>query len=67
MCLFAKRRRQERIARDIAASRNLEADYRAARRQGLSPVEALEEWDLLDEEAKKKLKVTSKNSTYEED
>jgi len=33
----------------------LEADYLAARRQGLSPIEALEEWDLLDEKAIKKL------------
>ena len=52
MCLF-RRRKQDRIARDIAASHNMLPDYRAARRQGLSPLEALEEWDLLDEEAKK--------------
>lgn len=54
MCLF-RRRKQDRIARDIAASRNMLADYKAARRDGLSPIEALEEWDLLDEEAIKKL------------
>jgi len=55
MCLFKKRRRIHRIAREIAASHGLEADYRAARRQGLSPIEALEEWDLLDEKAIKML------------
>lgn len=55
MCLFKKRRRIHRIALEIAASHGLEADYRAARRAGLSPIEALEEWDLLDEKAIKKL------------
>ena len=46
MCLF-KRRKQDRIAREIAAKYNMVADYRAARRQGLSPIEALEEFDLI--------------------
>lgn len=55
MCLFRKRR-QDRIAREIAASHQMLADYRAARRQGLSPLEALAEWDLLNDEAIKKLK-----------
>lgn len=54
MCLF-RRRKQDRIAREIAASHDMLADYRDARRQGLSPLEALAEWDLLDEEAVKKL------------
>lgn len=54
MCLF-RRRKQDRIARDIAASHDMLPDYKAARRDGLSPIEALEEWDLLDEEAIKKL------------
>ena len=54
MCLF-RRRKQDRIARDIAASHDMLPDYRAARRQGLSPLEALKEWDLLDEDAIKKL------------
>ena len=27
-------------------------DYKAARRKGYTPIEALEDWDLLDEEAK---------------
>lgn len=48
MCLF-RRRKQDRIAREIAARHNMLADYRAARREGLSPIEALEEWDLLTE------------------
>ena len=47
MIFFLKRRRQDRIAREIAARHNMLADYLAARREGLSPIEALEEWDLL--------------------
>lgn len=55
MSLFCKHRKQDRIAREIAASQNMLEDYKAARRDGCSPLEALEEWDLLDEEAIKKL------------
>ena len=55
MSLFSKHRKQDRIAREIAASQNMLDDYRAARRAGCTPIEALEEWDLLDEEAIKKL------------
>lgn len=47
--LALKRRKQERLARQIAESHDMLDDYRAARRAGLSPIEALEEWDLLDE------------------
>ena len=47
MCLFNRRRKQERIARQIAGKHDMLSDYRAARRAGLSPIEALEEWDLL--------------------
>lgn len=50
MCLLLKRRKEDRIAREIAARHDMLADYRAARRNGLSPIEALEEWDLLTEE-----------------
>lgn len=56
MCLFSKHRQQDRIAREIAASHNMLDDYRAARRNGYSPIEALEEWDLLDDEALKMLR-----------
>lgn len=55
MCLFRKHHRLNRIASEIAASHNMLEDYKAARRDGCSPIEALEEWDLLDEEAIKKL------------
>lgn len=55
MIHFFQKRRLNRIAREIAASHNMLDDYRAARRDGCSPIEALEEWDLLDEEAIKKL------------
>lgn len=47
MCRLFKRRKQERIAREIAAKYNMVEDYRLARRQGLSPLEALEEFDLI--------------------
>lgn len=55
MCFLLRRRKEDRIARAIAASHNMLDDYKAARRNGLSPIEALEEWDLLDEDAIKKL------------
>ena len=45
-----RRRRQERLARQIAAQNSMLDDYRAARRSGLSPIQALEEWDLLSHE-----------------
>lgn len=45
-----RRRRHERLARQIAAQHGMLDDYRAARRSGLSPIQALEEWDLLSPE-----------------
>ncbi len=57
MGLFARHRQRERIAREIAAKHGLEEDYRLSRRRGLSIIAALEEWDLLDEEAKKLLNI----------
>lgn len=42
-----RRKRHERLARQIAAQHGMLDDYRAARRSGLSPIQALEEWDLL--------------------
>ena len=44
------RKREERLAREIAGRHNMLDDYLAARAQGLSPREALEEWDLLSPE-----------------
>ena len=43
-------RKQDRVAAEIAARYNLSKAYRMARRFGLSPVEALDENDLLTEE-----------------
>ena len=37
-----RRRRHERLARQIAAQHGMLDDYRAARRSGLSPIQALE-------------------------
>jgi len=43
-------RKQDRVAAEIAARYNLSKAYKMARRFGLSPVEALDENDLLTEE-----------------
>ncbi len=48
-----KYRKQDKIAREIAARYNMVDDYRAARRYGLSPLEALEEYDLIKPEERK--------------
>ncbi len=40
-------RRQDSIALDIARRYGMERQYVEAREQGLSPLEALEEWDLI--------------------
>lgn len=45
-----RRRRHELLARQIAAQHGMLDDYRAARHSGLSPIQALEEWDLLSPE-----------------
>ena len=45
--------RQHRLARKIAAAHGLLAEYEAARRFGLSPIEALNDWDMLTEETRK--------------
>lgn len=43
-----KSKKEEEAAKHIAASYGLLTEYMMARRYGLSPLEALEEWDLLD-------------------
>lgn len=47
--LFRSRRtrRQDGIALDIARRYGMERQYVEAREQGLNPLEALEEWDLI--------------------
>ena len=58
MCFFRKRhRQQDRIAREIASRHDLLDDYLVARSHGLSPLEALEDWDLLDADAWKLLEA----------
>lgn len=48
MCLFRKRRKQvDRKAREIASQHDMLDDYLMARRHGLSPQEALEDFDLI--------------------
>lgn len=48
-------RKQDRVAAEIAARYNLSKAYKMARRFGLSPVEALDENDLYDEDARREL------------
>lgn len=48
-------RKQDRVAAEIAARYNLSKAYKMARRFGLSPVEALDENDLYDENARREL------------
>lgn len=50
-----KRYRQDRIGLTIAARYNLAEEYKTARRHRRNPVQALQEWDLLTEEAIKLL------------
>lgn len=47
--LFRSRRtrRQDEIALSIARRYGMEQQYQEARQQGLSPLEALEDWDLI--------------------
>ena len=42
---------QDRIALRIADRYGLVNEYKEARRHRLSPIEALDDWDLLDDEA----------------
>ena len=44
---LTSRRRHDREASEIAARHGMLEDYMAARRNGLSPLEALEEFDLV--------------------
>ena len=54
--LFLKEyRKQDRVAAEIAARYNMSKAYKMARDFGLTPIEALEDNDLLTEEAYKEL------------
>lgn len=50
-----KKRKLHKAALSIAQSKGMEYDYLTARANGLSPIEALEEFDMLDDEAIKTL------------
>ena len=41
---------QDRIAMKIAARHGMTQEYKTARRQNMRPLEALEDWDLVNEE-----------------
>ncbi len=58
--LFSKEyRRQDKIAATIAARYKMAKAYKQARRFGLSPIEALEEYDLYDSQAHLELSPNS--------
>ncbi len=42
-----RRFRHDKIAREIAEKRGMLYEYKLARANGCSPIEALEEWDLI--------------------
>lgn len=48
--IFFKCCKREKIARRIAEKHGLLEEYKIARGNGCSPIEALEEWDLLQPE-----------------
>lgn len=50
-----KRKKQDRLAREIAARHEMMAEYEAARKEGVSPVEILKDWDMVTEKDRKKL------------
>ena len=56
--MFIKRK-QHKIALQIAQEKQMESSYLYARQQGLSPIEALEEFDLLTPQAMTQLTRTS--------
>ncbi len=54
--LFSKEyRRQDKIAATIAARYKMAKAYKQSRRFGLAPIEALDEYDLFDSQARQKL------------
>ncbi len=55
MCFFSRRHKQDQLAREIANRYNMLDDYIAARQYGLSPLEALEDWDMLTPEERHSL------------
>ena len=50
---YCQRKEQDRIAREIAERYGMLKEYEAARKGGFSPLEALEDWDLVKEEERK--------------
>jgi hypothetical protein len=50
---FARQREQERKAREIAARYDMLHAYEESRRHGETPLQALEEWDLILPEERK--------------
>ena len=53
-----KRKKQDRLAREIAARHEMTAEYEAARKEGVSPIEVLKDWDMVTEEERKRLNET---------
>lgn len=47
---YRQRKAQDRIAREIAARYGMLKEYEAALKGGFTPLEALEDWDMVTEE-----------------
>ncbi len=54
---YRQRKEQDRIALGIAKRYGMRQQYLEARKHGLSPLEALEDWDLVTEEDRKKFEL----------
>jgi len=54
---YRQRKAQDRIAREIAARYGMLKEYEAALKGGFRPLEALEDWDIVTVEEKKRLKL----------
>ena len=52
---------QDRIAMRLADRYGMTEGYKEARRKGYTPLEAREDWDLLDAEARKEMGEMSNN------
>lgn len=51
-----KRKKQDRLEREIADPYGMMAEHETARKEGVSPLEALKDWDVVTEEERKRLK-----------
>lgn len=58
---YRQRKAQDRIAREIAERYGMLKEYEAALKGGFTPLEALDDWDMVTEEEKERLKEVVTN------